>query len=266
MQFWQLKAPEYDSDYQEKYINGNLEHLFTVPPVKCSVCGESWGTSRFLPQRCPPSAEKLLLQFRGHTVSLDEFREIKSKLLGEFKIHGIAVPELYPGDVLQPCHLDVPSRPSVDFLWASLGSLVVSQKIKNLFETYCASDITCCHVTLRKIGKGKYNERIPIPDSGEPEDMIKGIEIAHNREISPYFEVCLSRESKLPVGVVLKSTCSACGRREYEQTNRQISMTDDMWNGAKIFHMATTLRVVVKDEIKICIERLVPTNVCFSKI
>lgn len=264
--FWQLEAPEYDSDYQDKYINGILDHPFTLPSIKCSSCGESWGTSRFLPYRCPRSIENVLLQSQSHPVAVEIFKKIKSNILSEFKTQGLSVSELQPGDALQPSYLDIPSGPVVDFLWASLGSLVVSKRVKDLLEEHCISDIVCCPITLRKIGKCGYDVRIPIPDSGEPEDIIKNIELDYHSEVSPYYEVCLNRQSKLPHGVILKSTCSTCGRNEYDDIKRQISMADDMWDGSKIFHLATTLRVIVTDEIKICIEELKPTNVRFSRI
>jgi hypothetical protein len=37
MQFWRLRNPDYDSDYKRSYINGQLEHPFGLPGVRCDV-------------------------------------------------------------------------------------------------------------------------------------------------------------------------------------------------------------------------------------
>ncbi len=42
--------------------------------------------------------------------------------------------DLRPGDGFRPCYFDVPARLRADFLWAGVGILVVSERIKSLLS------------------------------------------------------------------------------------------------------------------------------------
>ena len=52
-QFWRLNQPDYASDYADTFINGDLEHPFSLPGVKCERCGETWGGTTILPYELP---------------------------------------------------------------------------------------------------------------------------------------------------------------------------------------------------------------------
>ena len=72
-------APDYDSDYRYTFINGDLEHPYSLPGVDCDVCGSPWGGSRILPFECPPS-------LRGHpnltdawAISLEQHKALQNE-------------------------------------------------------------------------------------------------------------------------------------------------------------------------------------------
>lgn len=267
MNFWRLEEPEYESDYQQFYINGSLEHPFGLPGIECNVCGQTWGGSRILPYECPRD-------LRGHKsltdrwgIPLVEHKTLQHEVLTKLKAMGAPVSELRPGDDFQPAYLDVPSRPRSDFLWASLGSLVVSERMKNLLMKHCAEDIACREVRLRKIGNMEAKASPPIPSTGEPADMISEVLLTTSySEIGPYFEICIQKESGWPPGGEPVRFCPGCKRMEINDSKREIRMTNEMWKGDQIFFLATTLHVIVTDDLKREIENLKPTNLIFSKI
>ena len=43
-------------------------------------------------------------------------------------------------------------------------------------------------------------------------------------------------------------------------------MTPEMWTGASIFHMKTTLYAIITDELRERLEAMRPTNVRFEKV
>jgi len=267
MKFWELQHPDYESDYQLEYINGSLEHPFSLPGVKCSVCGETWGGSRILPYECPPEMRNHKHLRSAWAIPLEQHKALQKDVLVKLKEQGASVCELFPGDSFQPCYLDVPSKPRADFLWACLGSLVVSERIKNLLLEHCGNDIACCEVVLRRIGKLEASLPAPIPSTGEPEDMVEEVPLTSDRkDVGRYFEICILKESDWPPGGAPERICTGCGRPEVNTYKREIRMTAGMWRGEQMFLLATTLYVIVTDDLKRILESARPTNVVFSKI
>jgi hypothetical protein len=182
-------------------------------------------------------------------------------------INGQPFESLRPGDYFQPCFLDVPSRPRADFLWSGSGSLVVSQRIRNLLLEYCPAHVSVCPINLRKIGKRNATLPPPIPSTGEPEDMVEQTPSSHDLcGVGPYFEVVIRDESSLPEGYELLSVCSGCRLPKINKANRLLRMTDSMWRGQQIFFLATTLYIVVTDALKQKIEGIGATNVTFEDL
>ncbi len=154
MRFWRLTDPDYDSDYRNTYINGLLEHPFGLPGVDCDVCGQTWGGSRILPLECPFTLRKKKHIRERWPIPLAQHKELQSEIIAEFLKAGVEkLPQLSPGDTFQPCFLEVPSRPTFDFLWSSLGSVVVSDRVKEFLERRRVKEVAFCPVRLRKIGE-----------------------------------------------------------------------------------------------------------------
>jgi hypothetical protein len=198
---------------------------------------------------------------------LEKYKELEIEVLRKIKEEGAYFDELKTGDIFQPCYLDVPSKPCFDFLWSSHGSLVVSERIKNLMVEQCSKDIAVCDVVLRKIGKREVKIPVPIPSSGEPGDiMAEAPLLDSNADVGPYFEICVLDESGCPPGGEPKSVCSGCKRPEIDLYRREIRMMNEMWKGNQIFFLATTWYIIVTDELKLKIENMKPTNLIFSEI
>lgn len=266
MRFWKIKRPDYNSDYRNSYINGTLEHPFGLPGVKCNVCGATWGGSRIFPFECPTSLRKKKQLKDRWPISLEEHEALQKEVTAELRKQGISVTGLCPGDDFQPCYLDVPSKPRADFLWSSLGSVVVSKKIKELFERLRLQDVAFYEVTPRKIGKREAELQAPMPSTGEPEDLINEVPLLSNTDsVGPYYEMIALKESDYPPGGTPVSICSGCGRETIDNKTRQLVMLPSMWKGAEIFFLATTLHFVITDSLKKALQEIKPTNVEFAE-
>jgi len=263
MRFWRITSPAQKSDYSHTWINGVLLHPDSLPGVRCDVCGETWSGSRILPDRAPEA----VLRRREQDVwpiPLEQFDALRTEAEAQIGRQGL---RLMPGDSFQPAVLDVPSIPSADFLWGSLGSLVVSARMRDLFAEKCGAAVTLARVKFGRIGKNEALLPAPIPSTGEPEDLISEARtLAGLSSVGPYYEAIPASDSGWPPGGTPVSVCSGCLRPEVENQQRQLVMRADMWRGAPVFYLATTLWIVVSDEFKKQIEHLGPTNVGFEDV
>jgi hypothetical protein len=265
--FWRMDHPDYESDYAHTFINGSLDHPFSLPGVNCPVCKQTWGGSRILPSQCPESLQRRKEIKDPWPIPLVEHKKLQTEALTALRGEGVEVASLCPGDRLQPCYLEVPSRPRADFLWSSIGSVVVSHRIKDLFEKHVITEVAFAKVGLRKVGKREAELPPLIPASGEPEDLINEAPLLTNiSTIGSYYELIALNESGYPPGGTPKSICSGCGRPDVDNRKRRVVMTPEMWKGDKIFFLATTLHLIVTNELKELLEKNNPTNVVFKEI
>jgi hypothetical protein len=266
MEFWRLTPPQYDSDYHHSYINGSLEHPFGLPGVNCEVCGQTWGGIRILPFECPPALRKRKHLKEAWPIAREQHKTLQQKVRAELHKKGITVSELRPGDDFQPCYLDVPSSPRADFLWSGLGSVAVSQRVRDLFEKLRIHDAVFCEVILRKVGKRKATLPPPMPSTGEPEDVINEVPLLSRLDaVGLYYEMVLLTESAYPPGGEPVSLCSGCGRETIDYKKRKLVMLPSMWKGAEIFFLATTLHIVITARLRQSLQKLEVTNVEFQK-
>lgn len=264
--FWRLEAPDYDSDYRYSYINGSLEHPFSLPGVECDVCGATWGGSRILARECPQSLRQHKNLVDGWPISLVDHAKLQQEVMAKIGMHGQVFVDLRPGDTFQPGFLDIPSRPTADFLWPCLGSFVVADRIKDLLLEFCSTDVAVCSVTPRKIGTLDATLPPPMPSTGEPEDILNEVPLVEDGTTAgSYSEILVLNQSDFPPGGTPISVCQGC-KREASGENREFRMIPTMWKGQAIFFLATTLHVIVTDDLKKRIDRLQPTNVVFNPI
>lgn len=217
MQFWRLTDPDYDSDYRHSYINGSLEHPYGLPGVRCHVCQSTYGGSRILPQEPPTSLRAHQHLTERWPIPLEHHLALQQEVRQAFEREGVALPELRAGDDFQPCYLEVPSRPRADFLWSSLGSVVVSDRIRTLLQSLGVADVSFSPVILRRVGSREANVRtVPVPESGEPEDIIDHVPLlARTDSVGPYFELTIQAVSGYHPEAPPTSVCSGCGRETF---------------------------------------------------
>lgn len=264
MKFWKIEHPDYESDYEHSFINGSLEHPFGLPGVKCGVCNETWGGSRILPVECPMSLRSHEHLKERWPISLEQHQALQREVLGVFREVGVNVSSLQPGDDFQPCYLDIPSRPRVDFIWSCLGSVIISERVRQLFESLRVEKVSYCPVSLRKIGEGEARLPAPIPSTGEPEDMIHEVPLLKFTDsVGPYYELVIESESSYAPGAGPIAICSGCGRETLPETDVRFLMMESMWTGADVFFLASTLYIGVTDRVQQALKNLKATNIEF---
>jgi hypothetical protein len=263
MKYWRICSPEYESDYHYSYINGGLDHPYGMPGINCDVCHQKWGGSRILPLECPLSLRNIKHIQEGWPISPEEHQVLQSEVLKEFSKIGIDCPPLKPGDDFQPCYLDVPSKPSADFLWASGKTLVVSDRIKKLFELTKVQGIVFCPITLRKIGKRNAKLPAEVPSTGEPEDLINELPMLDQPadSVRQYFEVIIQSESSYAPGAEPSAVCPGCGRETFRNNEDRFVMKESMWNGEDIFYLRGTLHIIITQRLKSALQQSMATNV-----
>jgi hypothetical protein len=263
MRFWRITSPAQKSDYSHNWINGSLSHPDSLPGVECDVCGETWGGSRILPDTAPEAV--LRRRAKGvWPISLEQFDALRQEAEAQICRPGL---RLMPGDSFQPAVLDVPSIPRADFLWGSLGSLVVSARVRDLLLEKCGTAVTVAKVKFGKIGKKEARLPAPIPSTGEPEDLITEAKpLSDLSSVGPYYEAIPTSESGRPLGGSPDAVCLGCLRPQVDSQKRQLVMRAEMWRDAPVFYLATTLWIIVSDDLKKEIELLAPTNVFFESL
>lgn len=263
MKFWRITSPPQKSDYSHTWINGSLSHPYSLPGVGCDICGATWGGSRILPDEAPAVVRERKAKGRW-PISLEQFDALREEAETQIGRQGL---RLMPGDSFQPAILEVPSIPRADFLWASIGSLIVSARVRDLLAETCGTTVTMAKVKFGKIGNRGAILPASIPSSGEPEDLItEAHPLSNLSSIGPYYEAIPSSESGSPPGGAPVSVCFGCLRPHIDSHNRRLMMNSDMWRGAPVFYLATTLWIIVSDDLKKRIDNLAPTNVAFENV
>jgi hypothetical protein len=263
MKFWRITSPAQTSDYSHTWINGSLSHPDSMPGVKCDVCGDTWSGSRILPHLAPEAVQRRRAE-DVWPIPLEQFDALREEAEAQIGSHGL---RLLPGDSFQPAVLDVPSIPRADFLWGSLGSLVVSARVRDLFAEKAGAAVTMAKVKFGKIGKREALLPAPIPSTGEPDDLIAEARSPSDLSaVGPYYEVIPASESGWPPGGAPLSVCSGCLCPKVDNEKRQLVMRAVMWQGAPLFYLATTLWIIVSDDLKMQVEHLAPTNVAFESV
>lgn len=262
--FWRISSPDYESDYRDSYINGGLDYPFGLPGVHCDVCGQTWGGCRVLSYECPESLKSHKNFKERWPVSRSEHTALQQQLFAALGARGEPFIDLRPGDTLQPCYLDIPSRPRADFLWPYLGVLVVSGRIKDFFLNTCCDEISVRPIVLRKVGKRQAELPPPMPTTGEPEDIINEVPLLSDPVgVGPYYQIIPLHESEYPRDRLPKIKCSGCQRVDVKCVFPlpEIRMAPDMWRGHNIFHIGSTLSIVITDKVREALLRYRPTNV-----
>lgn len=252
--FWHLTAPNY-SDYHDTYINGTVSHPFTIPGIRCETCGQTWmETVRVLPIECPEAIRDI---FPPDPITFSKFEEIRNAICAAT---GCSPRDLRPGISLLPSSMEVPSHPQADFLWGSLGSLVVSARVKNCFASAGFSGLALVPMTISKVGQRSAKLPPPIPESGEPDDIMELANRAPGSDIGQYFEAIVTADSKRVKGTEPSSVCKVCGFEQWSPPHHW-AMEESLWNGTDVFFMAPTSMIFVTDRVKVRLVEIGATNV-----
>jgi hypothetical protein len=241
--FWQLTSPRY-SDYKHTWINGTVDHPFSLPGIRCDACGQTWASAaRVLPPTGP--------------VSFLRYREICDAICW---ISKCTPADLHPGNSLLPSSMAIPSRPRADFLWGSLGSVIVSERIKECFAHANFTGALLFPITITNVGVRNAKLPAPIPESGEPEDIMEHAVHAPGREVGQYFEMIVTADSDRVKATEPSFVCRACGFEQWSPPKSWI-MDESLWTGTDVFCLAPTSMIVVTNRVKERLVQIGATNV-----
>lgn len=259
---WFLRSPPDADDYQNAYVNGEVEYRYRLPGTDCRDCSRPVGTYNVLPFACPEDlrTEKPLTQGRISPEAYDVLRE---------RIAGRLTPEqrdyLEPGAAFMPGLLDIPSEPSADFLWAELGGPLVSERVRAAMAAFWAEDVYFTEISYRKVGRRSAKARAPIPESGEPEDIIRAV----RSRVSPaglpsYSRLNVRHQSQWPADAENSPVCPGCRRPRHPIRTARPEMTASMWRGHSLFYLASTLHLVVTSWVRDALHAIEASNVSFE--
>lgn len=245
--FWRMNSPSYQSILLEESINGYAEHPYSLPGVECIGCGETWATTKIIHYGMPSTLVNIPELNTKGTVTNKRQLELQTLILNQIENYDGEV--LLPGTDFQPVYLDIDNEPKVDFLWSCLGSVLISDRIKDLFIKNEIKGVKLSPVIKRKVGNKVIKYPFKVSENG-----------------SNYSELIITANSKNPPGAEIISICKNCGREEIDNDARQLKMLPDMWCGEDIFFLNTTLWIIVTDRVKNLIEGIAASNVIFEKV
>jgi hypothetical protein len=259
---WFLLSPSDSDDYQHAYVHGEVEYVHHLPATSCSDCSRPVATYSVLPFGCPEElrTEKLLTTGLVSPQTYDALRkQIAARLNAEQEAY------LQPGAAFMPGLLDVPSKPRADFLWAELGGPLVSERVREAITRVCADDVYFTDISYRRVGRRSAKALAPIPNSGEPEDVIHTVPLTKSVIGLPaYSRLNVRQESALPADARDSPICPGCGRPKHPTREARPAMTLSMWRGHNLFYLATTLNIVVTSRVREALEAIGATNVSFE--
>jgi hypothetical protein len=154
----------------------------------------------------------------------------------------------------------IPSRPCADFLWGSRGSLIVSARIKESFAHANYSGAVFFPITITKVGRRDAKLPAPIPESGEPEDIMAHAVLAPGNDVGAYFEMIVTADSARVKGTEPGFVCRVCGFEQWSPPKRWL-MEESLWRGTDVFCLTPTSDVVVTNRVKEFLVQIGATNV-----
>lgn len=243
LRFFRMRSPHYSSDAQDFYTNGNLQHIYRLPGVSCEVCKTTHGGSRILSISAPPQIQNDSRFKSRWPIPDKEHAAMQKEVAGYLNKEFVSFDTFRPGDNFQPAYLDIPAKPTADFLWPNVRSFVISERLKKLVFEELVGDVEMVPVQLRKIGKAEQSD--------------------HHDTVEPYYQVLLKSESDYPKGGEPISICPVCKQETFEDEKRELVMREEMWRGQPIFFLKTTLYMVVTEPLAEKIKNVHATNVDF---
>jgi hypothetical protein len=259
LRFFRMQSPEYSSNSQDLQINGNLEYVYRLPGLTCAACGATYGGSRILSISAPPQIRNDQRFMSRWPISEVEHAALQQELAGYLEEELVSFVTFRPGDNLQPAYLDIPSKPTADFLWPNIRSFVVSERMKKMVFDELSDDVEIVPVQMRKVGKlpltvpvSAKTGAIQYAEPGNPDDSI-----------GTYYQILVRSESDYPTGGKPVSNCPLCKHKFIDDEKRQLIMKEEMWSGQQIFFLKTTLHVVVTEPLAEKIKSMQASNVDF---
>lgn len=266
MKFYVLGQPESRSDYADIWINGMGRTLCGFPGMECSVCGESAPLNeRIWPHRLPERLENDPRMRSFWPIPEADHLALRAEVQDAMNAAYPGMAQLQGGERFPPIEWVVPSRPESDFFWGLLEGPIVSARVADAMPDAGVTGIAFSPVDDVRCGIGPASREPPIPESGEPEDLVEWA----NSKPEPgqqFFVMEVASEGNYTVNMREQTLCPACGRREVERSGDWHVWEDSIWNGQDVFHFPTTQWIIVTEKVANLLSVLNVDNVSLREI
>ena len=194
-------------------------------------------------------------------LSLEEHSALQQEVAAYLQIYFKPFETFRPGDLFQPALYDNSSSPHADFLWPNIRSFVVSARMKQMVFDDLTGNVDIVPVKPRKVGETQHGNSSAVETSVNSKEIF-----SEASAMSPYYQILVRSESGYPKGGSPVSKCPVCKHEKIDDEKRELVMHPDMWLGQPIFHLRTSLYVVVTENLAEKIKKLAATNVDFVPI
>lgn len=221
MKYWLIEKPQYlRGDTESRKKNGVGKYRYSMPGYRCEECG-TYGGAYVLGLECPDSLRGRNELIDRWPISADAYlrlcAEVKQKLQNDVV--------LLPGSSFQPLKLVTePSCRNV-LIWPAIGSIVVRQDIKELFEREAVTGVNFFEVEM----------------TSRKEKKMTGGSVLYNM-------VVIAR-SGLPSNFTIRSICKLCGREDILVPDH-FYIENNLVPSDDVFYLGSTLRIVICDRVK----------------
>lgn len=264
---WQLCEPKYSGgDAESSYINGELEWPCELPDFECAKCrrARSGDDERNIPLwLSEDEADALDNQETFETPEdYDAFMtDFAQRVSGDPRnAEFVRLWRERRTIVPLPVKLLVPTVATAAILHSSGEVLVRADVAEELGKAGAASGARFAPVTHGEVDtKGTR--------ASPPSSKFKPGPHARRGGASPSYTILLVGEvTGVPVGVT-RDRCSGCGRVVDKWKQRRLVLPSASWRQSVDFaYLATTLHVLVSDQVKQVLERDQNPNVCFERV
>jgi hypothetical protein len=229
-----------------------VSHPFPVPGLTCPFCADTWAEYRTIPVVCPGEFRFSLAKRMGSPLGLSEHNDL---VLDITRKAGLPFPVIRPGNCLMPSIFGKPLR-SGDFIWSSQASILVSDRLKTLFE--------------REEIKGAYFFVPVLLDSGTESEFKMAVYkqtellIARASESVPegWWELVVQSVLNLPEMTLCDFVCKECRRGAAKiPGSRVLSLVA----GLDIARLTGRNRILASERLKHLLEREGFTDVICEK-
>jgi hypothetical protein len=128
------------------------------------------------------------------------------------------------------------------------------------FESATFSGVSYFPIEITKVGRRNAKLPPPIPESGEPEDIMELAAYPPEQQIPKYFEVVILADSRRVKETEPTSVCPTCGSENWKPPKKW-AMHESLWTGTDFFFLAPTTMIVVTDRVKKLLVEMEATNV-----
>lgn len=265
MRFFEMKKPETDTDYADIWINGSANPKYGFPGVSCSVCENTRGLAGgIMPYPLPDDLPIDTRLADWGAIPDTEHRALRLKIEDHLRRSGHNIERLPGGALFPPITWELPSRPEADVFWASYLGPIVSARAATALRSAEASGIALIPVDHVRCGTRSPSDKVPIPESGEPVDLLE--QATETLEGVPFFFCSVISEGRLTTNMHESPACPGCGHIQIDRSNAWAVWDDKIWPGDDIFHFPTTLRIVVTERIADLLTTLGAKNVAFTSL